>query len=199
MAAMANDLVVAGNPLATAHNWIARGLEPAAAGDPFFQGYAPLDPAFGPALVRAEIKRWAQYHVLNMSEACSMARAGWDVADQAMKELAAEYMNRGDRMPAPLAAYSIEFLSRLPPHRPKGQKKTAHVMQDLFIALMVGELVGYHGLKPTRWRQNSRPSACSVVAQALRERGIRVLTEKGVEKVWNQYGRFIGDFRRARS
>lgn len=194
---MPNDLVVAGDPLATAHNWIARGLEPAGADYPFFQGYAPLAPAFGPALVRAQIKQWAQFHVLNMSEACSMARAGWDVADQAVRELIAEYTDRGDRLPTPLAAYNIEILSRLPPHRPKGQKKTAHVMQDIFIAVMVGELIGYHGLKPTR-RQSSRPSACSVVAQALRERRVRAITEKNVERVWNRYWPVIGDFRRPR-
>jgi hypothetical protein len=156
---------------------------------------APLQAGGGRLVLRGMIKQWALFHPLNMAQACAWARAGWDDADRAMREMIAEFAERQEQMPVALRAYSIELIlpNRPMPATPRGRKKASQVLQDIAIVWMIIELVEQFGLKPTR-RQTRQPSACAVVAEALAEAGIHRGGERAVEKVWqrNSPGILVG-------
>src|SRR5262245_45988609 len=62
---------------------------------------------------------------LAMMDLANLARAGWDLADGALRELIIEYQHRNEPMPPPLAAYAMEVADpRRAYRRSHGQKKT---------------------------------------------------------------------------
>jgi hypothetical protein len=181
--------VVEGSALAAAREWIARCLEPPEASTLFFGVVLPpMHPPAGRVVFREMTKQWALWHPFNMTKVCEAARAGWDEADLILRELIATFVNRGEQLPAVLAAYNIELLAQATQPRPRGRKKTAQWLQDICIATLIVLLVEQFGLKPRRRQSSmSKPSACSIVAQALSEAGIHRGGERAIEKVWQHY------------
>jgi hypothetical protein len=174
---------VSAQALAAAREAVSRMLEPM----DYFDGIAPLQPGGGRIVLRQILKRFAFWNSLNLSRLCMWARAGWDDADLALRELIAEFTERGLPMPATLSAYSLELIqpNRIPPATARGRKKATQFLQDICITVLVILLIEEHGLTPTR-RQKSRPSACSVIAEALAERGIHRGGEPAINKVWER-------------
>jgi hypothetical protein len=168
--------------LAFAREWIARCRE----GDFLGLGYAPLDKAAGHAFARRMIKGYALLHPLNMTEVADAARAGSDDADLALRELAAEMLDRGQPLPSVLASYTVEVLHpRLP--RLRGQKKAANLLQDVSVVALIMTLVERFGLSPRRNPASNHPSACSIAATALSEAGLHRGSEEGIRKIWRRY------------
>jgi hypothetical protein len=179
--------LVEAEALIFAREWIARGQE----GDFIGLGCGPLDPNAGHVFARRMIKLHALGHPLNMAEVIHCAHHGSDDADLALRELAAEMLDRGDPLPAALAAYTIEALHPAGLPRLRGQKKASNLMQDISIVALIMTLVERFGLSVRRNEATDhRASACSIVARALDEAGLtrgNKNPEEAVRKIWRRY------------
>jgi len=113
------------------------------------------------------------------------ARAGWDIADEALRQLIIDYIERGQPMPISFAAYT-ETLVHSPRRELRGKKKSDYVLRDLAISSLVWNLCDTFNLKPTG-RSTRRRSACSIVAQALGEEAHINMSAKRVEAIWLVY------------
>lgn len=122
----------------------------------------------GRALLRAEMKRTALQHPFLMSDIVYFARAGFEEAAAALREIKAERIERHEPLGAVLGAYEIE---RDHPRRARqGRKKEQNFYQDLLIYILTEEVALKFGLRATRNLLSKRhPSACSIVAQAFNE------------------------------
>jgi hypothetical protein len=174
--------LVEAEALTFAREWIARGRE----GDFIGLGYAPLDPAAGHAFARRMIKQHALANPLNMAEVAECARRGSDDADLALRELAAEMIDRREILPAVLSAYTIKALHP-DLRRLRGQKKAAHLLADISIVALIMELVERFHLKVQRNPLSKHPSACSITAKALDEAGLSRGGEEAIRKIWGRY------------
>jgi hypothetical protein len=94
--------------LVAARVWVARSQEPAE----FFGGIAPLHPGGGHIWLRQVLKAFALAHPFGMSQVCSVARAGSDDADLALRELIIEFSRRREALPVVLEAYRLKFLTQ---------------------------------------------------------------------------------------
>jgi hypothetical protein len=150
-------------------------------------GVPALDPQAGHIFVRRHLKALASSHPLNMMSVVDYARAGWDEADAALRELAVEVIDRGERMPTALGAYVMGLIR---PGGPRGPKKATKAMQDVFLAILLSILVERFGLNPTRNSATQMPCACDVAAQAVNEARIgRQLAYKALEGLWFRWGK----------
>ena len=157
--------------------------------DLFGLGVPTLHPEAGHIFVRQQLKLIAMSNPPNMMWVIDNARAGWDEADAALRELANEYIHVHKLPPVPLAHYMMELLRDHP--KTRGPKKAAHALQDLLIAGMVAGMYGRFGLKPTRNKNaRRRVSLCDLVADAINEAGWfdRLIEYKRVEQLWLRYG-----------
>ena len=168
---------------AFARNWLAGTDRPSPL------GASILNPTFGVLWLRQALKRIALVHPLNMMWVIDQARAGWDPADEALRELITEFLDRGEQMPTYLAAYNMELM-RGHPRRTRGPRREAYVFQDIIFAGLVAELVERFGLKPTRNSASARVSACDVVADTINEAKIgRAVNYKAIEVLWFRWGK----------
>jgi hypothetical protein len=174
-----------------ARDWIRKIAAANWRDDPVLRlGCSILDPKAGHIWVRNFLKRSVMAHPFNATDIIAAARAGWEDADIALRELIAEHLDRDEQPPAQVAAYGIELLH---PNRARlrGRQHADHVFQDIAIAGLILELVERFPLKPTG-RSGRRPSASRIVAAAFSEARIRNLTAKAVEAIWARYLPAIG-------
>jgi hypothetical protein len=123
-------------------------------------------------------------------EFIDLARAGWEDADIAMRELAVELENRGQPLPIALKAYRNELLN---PYRQRprahGSQKATHILQDIVITVLVEKLIILFPALPVFGRSPRKPSACGIVAMVFNEAKLgRILTADGVRKIWKRLG-----------
>jgi hypothetical protein len=174
--------LVEADALAFARDWIAWHREP--------NGIFHPDAAtiYGKSLM----KDYAQSHPFRADEIVYLANNGSEEADLALRELIAEYTDRGEELTAVLKAYNIRLISPLRESKKPGPAKAANFLRDLGIMLLVTELMDRFELRPhrnTNRKIGSRrpPSASTVAADALKA-GIGIVMDfKGVEKVWDHY------------
>jgi hypothetical protein len=144
------------------------------------------------ALVREMMKRGAQ-QPLAMMDLANMARAGWDLADEAMRELIIEYQHNKLDMPPTLEAYNMEITDprrRVRHDGVKGRKTADNVLRDITTTALIGDVCRTFSLTPTRSRlsKRKRPSGCGIVAQALREEHVTSIEDEAVIRIWARYG-----------
>src|SRR5688572_16560358 len=77
-------------------------------GDFLGLGVDVLHPEAGRINLRRMLKQVALNHPLRMMWVIDNARAGWDDADLALRELAIEIVDRGEALPTALGAYVME-------------------------------------------------------------------------------------------
>src|SRR5262249_35828221 len=78
---------------------------------------------------------------LGMMDLANYARAGWDLADDALRELYIEHEHRNESMPPPLRSYIMERTDpRRVYRRPRGQKKSDNFLRDLAVTVVVGDV-----------------------------------------------------------
>jgi hypothetical protein len=132
---------------------------------------------------RQAIKVHALSHPLKMMDVADGARAGWRLAEEALRELIIEYLDRGEPMPTYLAAYNMELARGRRPHEP-GPQKEDRFLRDVALVVAVERIAGKFQLKTTRSRsgKSKRPSACSIDAQAAG------LGESSIVKLWQRFG-----------
>ncbi len=137
--------------------------------------------------VRQAMKDHALRHPTNMMKICDYARAGWDLADEALRELIIEFQDRREPLPTYLASYSMEVMRGGFRHA-SGPKKADHLFRDIALMVVVENVAKKFGLNPTRNRASKRPSACSIVASAVG------LSEAAIVKIWQRLGRYLQPF-----
>lgn len=139
-------------------------------------------------LARQIIKWTALEHPSRMMTVVDWARQGWGLADDALRELIVEYLDRGQQLPTYLASYNMDVAAGRH-RRTRGQQKADNFLRDIAITIIVERVADSFGIKPTG-RSARRKSACGVVAEALASTpGAANLGEKGVAEIWRRYGR----------
>jgi hypothetical protein len=136
-------------------------------------------------LARQIMKSWA-HHDPTQQAVADWARSGWDLADEALRELIIEFSDRREPLPTYLSAYSMD-VARGGFRRPRGRKKSDHVLRDIAITMMVAAVIERFGLDATG-RSPRRCSASSIVAEALGEANI-ARSYQAVAAIWSRYGR----------
>jgi hypothetical protein len=136
------------------------------------------------------LKNYALSHPVCMMNVVDDAKDGWDLADEALRELILEFNDRGELPPTYLSAFAMDIVARgLTPKHIPGPKKTDKFFRDIVTAVIIGKAAKQFRLRPTRSGKRAQ-SACSVVA---REMG---MAEETVVTIWKKYGRpnFTRDF-----
>ena len=137
---------------------------------------------------RQMFKAWAMESPINRMNAVEFARAGWTLADEALRELILEYRDRGEPLPSTyLAAFDMEIIAGKRFRRMPARRKSDNVMRDIAITFIVHFVAERFALDPARNREaRRRPSACSIVTDALRLEGVLAIAESGVNKIWER-------------
>jgi hypothetical protein len=125
--------------------------------------------------------------------AVEFARAGWTLAYEALRELILEYLDRREPLPTYLAAFAMAVAAGDRFRRMPARRKSDNIMRDLIITFVVRFVSERFALRPTRNpAAHRRPSACSIVTDALRLEGVLAIAESGVNKIWERHGADVG-------
>src|SRR5262249_17858506 len=130
---------------------------------------------------------------------------GWDLAQEALRELILEFKHRKQPLPPALDGYDFSLTAQTIRAPLSGPKPYKTFFRDIGISIVVGEVSQQFGLKPHRnvsKHAAPRPSACSIVATAWtefrlsletaeRETAQRPPTERAIQKIWQKYGPLI--------
>jgi hypothetical protein len=143
------------------------------------------------------MKLAAMSHTDNMMVTVAEARAGWDLAHEALTELIREHIDRHQDMGTYLGSYAMDVAKGWKPKYLPGRKKAEFVLRDLIIHSLVQQVVKKFGVNEFRNETSSKPCGCSVVARAWREeRHDKKMTEAAVVTIVTVINR---RFPRARS
>jgi hypothetical protein len=151
-------------------------------------GLPILHPDVGEIFARQALKFKALSGALGMLWVIEFARAGWDEADLALRELAIELMHC-KQCPPMLEGYAMEAL-KTPYRRKRGRRKSTNFVQDFMLAALMADLIQKFGLHPTRKTDAHRDSACDIVAVAVNEAKWlkRSFNYKAAERLWVLWG-----------
>jgi hypothetical protein len=145
------------------------------------------------AWLQATLQDFLRRGLIETLRVIEAADAGDQIADAALRRVAAEMADAGLELPVTLKAYSIKALVRGPVTRSRGRSSFNNWRRDIGIACLVHLVMKRFGLAATRNREQKRrhqPSACSVVAAALGRTRINI-TEKTTEGIYRGLaGRF---------
>jgi hypothetical protein len=150
-----------------------------------WSGHSPFSDIESRAFIRQTLQQmlWLASSRLQL---IALARAGDADADTVLRMAIVEARSRRAELPTELENYNMEVLADGIGHQsPAIAKKKNRLTRHVFIALTVAAVVDRFGL-PATGRSLRRRSACSIVADALEEIGLR-LGYKAVEKIWNKY------------
>ena len=118
----------------------------------------------------------------------AVARAGSKEADDFLRNMFTEQTHRNEEISPFLKTYIAEVLNQPIKARP-GPKNASNIAANVAIAALVLTLTEPpFNLTPLRGLSKRRPSACSVLAQALAEAGLHRGGEKAIEKIWQRIG-----------
>jgi hypothetical protein len=139
----------------------------------------------GRRVLRAHICDMLRRGTIPTMQVIAAAEAGHQDADMALRQLAAEHIDRREEMPTALANYVQRALVMPPVTYPPGRNLADTWLRDVIIAVLVRLAVERWDLPATRSRASKRPSACSVVARALTWLNI---TTRRIEKIYGEHG-----------
>lgn len=136
------------------------------------------------AKMRAHIQHCLAAGTIPTMQVIEAARAGHEDADFALRQLVVEMLDRGELPNAALRAYAQEALLRPPSTYPRGRNPVDTWLRDVAILMLVNLAVEFWkpNLPKTRNKASSRPSACSLVSEALNRRR-HPLGERQVERI----------------
>jgi hypothetical protein len=143
-------------------------------------------------LMLSHLKQLIRQGTIPALRVISWANSGHEVADIALREIAAEMLDRGEDPPATIRYYAAHALTTAPVKRGKGKDAVANWLRDTCIAIVVSVAVErWHPYLPlTRNRASKKPSACSLVSAALGLRRINV-SERRVEKIHSEHAHLL--------
>jgi hypothetical protein len=162
----------------------------ARSGDFFDPGYSAFHPDAGRVFLRRMMGDVASLNGDALLQLIDFARAGFGDADTVLREMIVEHHNRGESLSPFLATYAAEIVSGRG-RGLDGPKPATYFVANLVIVIIMIELMDRFGLNPTRYSKR-RPSASSVMAQALTETGLTRGSEAAIAKIWQLWGqRFL--------
>jgi hypothetical protein len=147
----------------------------------------PFSKTGGREFVRQIMKCHAALGPVPMLTIINYARAGWDIADEAVRELIIDHLHRGQMLPPPLASYNMEMAAGFRPGRSRGRQKADQTLRDIAISAMVLALIERFQLRATGRGASGGSSACAIVALALNKVAKIPIDYKAVETVWLKY------------
>ncbi len=139
--------------------------------------------------VRNKIKDMVRSGVLPTLKAIELAREYTDV-DAALREYVIEMLDRHEQLPVSLTAYVQHTLAGTTP-RGRGRDMVDSLMRNIGICCLIFKTHVHFGVPLTRnreYRRSGRPSACSLVTEALIQGKRFPLTEKTVQDIWSGLG-----------
>jgi hypothetical protein len=126
--------------------------------------------------------------LIDRMEVVDAADAGDEIADAALGYIFHSMMDRGETPPACMIAYEARARRRGPLKRKAGNHTwDEDWRRNIGIACLVHAVSVRLGLNLTRNRESRRarrPSACSVVAEALRRSDVANISESRVQVIW---------------
>jgi hypothetical protein len=135
--------------------------------------------------LRSYIRDMLRRGTIPTMQVIAAAEAGHQDADLALREFAAEHIDRRIEMPTALANYVQRALVNPPVTYPPGRNVADTWLRDVCVAVLVRLAVERWSLPATRNRATARPSACSVVASALAHLNVG---ERQVERIYGNHG-----------
>jgi hypothetical protein len=127
-------------------------------------------------------------NLIDRMKVIAAADAGDEVADAALAYAFHSMMDRGEKPPACMVAYEARARMRGPIKRKAGRHTWyENWRRDIGIACFVYAVSTRLGLNPTRNRESRRarrPSAASVVAEAMSRNGVDI-SESRVNTIWS--------------
>ena len=138
--------------------------------------------------VQAWLKTLIRQGTIPAVRVIEWANGGAADADIALRQVAAEMLDRGETPPTTIAGYAAQALNKPQVARRKGGDVADNWLRDRCIAVLVSLAIEHwHPYLPmTRNRASKKPCACSVVSAALIRRGINI-GERRVEKIHGQF------------
>jgi hypothetical protein len=176
-----------------ATRYVRKWLDQCRAEDWLDIGISMVDPKAGHIHLRQILKFLAMSPLdpFKIIEILNWARAGWEDADIAMRELSVELENRGEPVPVALKAYRNELLNPYRQQWPRahGAQKATHILQDIVITVFVERLIILFPTLPFFSRSPRKTCICGIVAMCFNEAKLgRLLTADGVRKIWKRLG-----------
>jgi hypothetical protein len=136
--------------------------------------------------LRAYIREQIQKGAIPTIRVIEAADHGEPDCDRALRELIIEMVNRDELPPVLLRAYMAKALLRCPASYPRGSYFLDTWHRDIGIAVLVLFTAQIWGLEINRnVASTDWPSACSVVAHALTNRGHKI-SEKTVGTIYRE-------------
>ena len=130
---------------------------------------------------------WCHFSRMERRAVLSMGLAGVPRAHACLCGMA-EFLTRiGDPLPSWLQEYVISFVRDAPIRRKRGRSKSTNALRDVSIVQVVAMVTEAHDLQPTRNPTTCTDCVCSIVSEALAERGI-AMTEANVAAIWARAG-----------
>jgi hypothetical protein len=128
------------------------------------------------------------HNLIDRMKIVAAADAGDEIADAALGYVFHSMMDRGETPPACMIAYEARARARGPLKRKAGSHTwDEDWRRNIGIAALVHAASVRLGLNLTRNRESRRarrPSACSVVSEALRRSGVADVSESRVQVIW---------------
>jgi hypothetical protein len=139
-------------------------------------------------IMLAWLKRVIRQGTVSTLRVIGWANSGVEIAEVALRETAAEMLDRGEELPANIRYYAAHSLVRSPGKRGKGGDATDNWLRDQCIAIVVSLAIErwHPHLRATRNRASKKPSACHLVSDALVRRNI-IIGERRVEKIYQEF------------
>jgi hypothetical protein len=183
--AKATSTWVGASALEHARAFLARMREPAEQ----LGGLAPLNPDAGYVMAKYWLRNTALVHPLNLSQLVDLATIyGEQAAHDVLIELIIERQHRGEDLGPILTAYDIRL--KHAPFKPRGGWSRNNFVEDIVLFTLILDLRERFCLKPTRHqppKPGSKPSACSVAAEAAEEAALGRGTEGAFQQLWRKY------------
>jgi hypothetical protein len=146
----------------------------------------------GHDLLKNLMKQLANASPFHLSTLKHCARTGSADAHEVLETMWVEELARDGRVRPQLADYLIDQSNPSLPRR-RGRQKASHFVRDICFVDVVAEVAYWFKLKPTRNRAArappQRPSACAIVAEAIRlelPEGASKTGERGLEQIWGR-------------
>src|SRR5262249_55102914 len=116
------------------------------------------------------------------------ALAGWQDAQDVLRDLIFQYTNRHEALPSFLAYYNAKMLAGHVAPKLRGRKTSADFMQDLVLMTLMMELVARFGLNIFRHQlgRKRKPSATSIAAIAASKVGLQRGGEDAMRAIWQE-------------
>jgi hypothetical protein len=136
------------------------------------------------------LKRLIRQGVVQTDRVIEWAETGAALPDRALREVAAEMLEHGQKPPASITSHVTKSLLRAPKKRRGRFDEADNWLRDQCYATIIAMAQETWLIDYTRNSASDGPSACSVLSAALAARGI-TLKERRLAQIFERYREFL--------